>query len=116
MSRGRGKRQASTSDESFVGQGYGERAEQERFQAALPTPPEPMPAIVPPPTGPLVSLSGPTMRADEPIQAGLMMGPGPGPEALGLGGSSDPLDELRALYSQFRYEEIREIIEELESP
>lgn len=55
------------------GQEYGARADQERRQRAVPmgtnSPPTP--------------LTAPSQRPNEPVQAGLATGPGPGPEALG---------------------------------
>jgi hypothetical protein len=54
--------------------------------------------------GELPGLDAPSMRPDEPLQAGMPMGPGPGPEVLGGGVSpqTDPqLWELRALAERF---------------
>lgn len=59
-----------------------------------------------------VGLAAPSGRPDEPITAGLPIGAGPGPEALGM--APTPLDELRAIYQRFPTEELRELIEEAE--
>lgn len=99
-------------------QGYGQRAALERAQqqmpVAAPTPP-PAPQAPPPvQRRPLTPLTAPTQRPDEPLTAGIASGPGPGPEVLG--GPADPIEaELRALYSRFPSEELRELIEDLES-
>lgn len=54
-----------------------------------------------------------TERPDEPLTSGSALGPGPGPEVLGLSGSG-ALDVLRKIYLQTRSEAIRELIEDLE--
>lgn len=58
------------------GQTYGEAGRQEAAQQAMPLPD----------LGSMLSglpgLADPTQRPDEPLTAGLPMGPGPGPEAL----------------------------------
>lgn len=75
------------------GQSYGAAAEQLRGQEAVPmgAPPTAVPPVgggapagevpMPPPPTPLAA---PTGRPDEPITAGLAMGAGAGPEALGM--------------------------------
>lgn len=104
------------------GQAYGERAAQERAQRIVPLAAPPA-AAAPAPSGGggpagLVPtpLDAPTARPGEPVTAGAPLGPGPGPEVLaaqGLGG--EDLDELRVLYQRFpQYDELREIIEEIE--
>ena len=53
------------------------------------------PAAVPPPgplPGSLTALDAPSERPDEPITAGLPMGAGPGPEALGMRPGGPTLD------------------------
>ena len=75
------------------GQTYGKGAEQEAAQRALPMAgqapvPPPGGAAAPPATGPGPGAGGafsrPTDRPDEPMTAGVPMGPGPGPEALAM--------------------------------
>lgn len=103
------------------GQTYGSRQEQVDAQRAIPLP---APAPPPAPTaqgtvtaGPLTPLSAPTQRPDEPLTAGLPMGAGPGPEALGPLGSpeSDVVDILRGVYGAYPTEEIRGLIEQLQN-
>lgn len=72
------------------------------------------PASAPPPPPPF---NRPTERPDEPLTAGLSSGPGPGPEALGVGFASQPdpvAIELRALYQQFPNDDLRDLIEDLD--
>lgn len=46
-----------------------------------------------------INFGGPTQRPDEPVTNGLPVGPGQGPEALGLGvGPNDPATLLRSIY------------------
>lgn len=74
---------------------YGERAEMERQLSALPMGSQP--GLTPPP-----SLTAPSARPSEPVQAGLPMGPGPGPEALGtMGGAEVTVETLRALRRRY---------------
>jgi hypothetical protein len=57
------------------------------------------------------NLTDPTRRPDEPPTAGLPFGPGPGPR----GPAGNPLlEELRAMYSANPYEDLRELIEDIE--
>lgn len=85
--------------------GYGEKAELEAQVAALPPSAPPLPDPVP--------LGSPSGRPSEPVQAGLPMGPGPGPEALVTGRAADPqLDRatLAALYARFPSRTIRRLM------
>lgn len=86
------------------GQQYGMAGEQRAAQQALPMGPPPAPAMGAPgpggpagatPAGPppvgrpvppvtVVPLTDPTARPGEPVTAGVPVGAGPGPEALGL--------------------------------
>lgn len=65
--------------QTVPGQPYGVAAEQKRSMEAVPMGPPPRP-VQPPPR-----LNAPSARPNEPVQAGLPSGPGPGPEALGMG-------------------------------
>lgn len=105
--------------QTVPGQQYGQQAAQQAAMSAVPmgTPVAPSPAggtgaapAAPPP--PLTPLSAASARPDEPVTAGLPLGPGPGPEVLG---ADVEMDELRALYLAYPSEELREIIEALES-
>jgi hypothetical protein len=65
------------------GQAYGARKQQEDAQRAIPMASAPgmsQPAMSP---EQIPSLTDPTTRPNEPVTAGLPVGPGPGPEALG---------------------------------
>lgn len=68
---------------------YGERVASERAQRAAPLPQAPPPPQ-PQQPGPVLSMpapppfDGPTQFPDQPVTAGLPVGPGPGPEVLGL--------------------------------
>jgi hypothetical protein len=119
------------------GQTYGMRAEQVAAQRAIPlagaTPVPPPAAGSPPdagtragqvsaaPPGPLpgqlVPLDAPSQRPDEPVTAGLPVGPGGGPELLGdLQGEGEDVEmQLRAIYARFPNEHIRRAIEFMEN-
>jgi hypothetical protein len=76
----------------------GDRARRERAQSVIPLPATGRP----PPPGSIPSLTAPTERPGEPVTAGLPVGPGPGPEALGAPApQSDALFDLRALARQY---------------
>lgn len=79
------------------GGAYGDRIASVRSQQAIPMAPAPQapgggggpvppnapPAVAPSPGPPPTPLDAPTQRPNEPVTAGLPIGPGPGPEALG---------------------------------
>ncbi len=110
------------------GQQYGAATAQLAAQRAVPVArpstdqmPAPTPGGAPPmPGGPMpgqiTPLDAPSARPNEPITAGLPVGAGPGPEALGpLGmGGEDVGMELRAIYARFPNEELRTLIEMLD--
>jgi hypothetical protein len=111
-----------------TGQTYGVAAEQAAAQRAIPLPQAPPPGAVPssPGTpgggggqalpvyaGELGAFDRPTDRPGEPVTAGIRSGPGVGPEALSPRGS-ETLNQLRAIYTAFPDESIREILEDLE--
>lgn len=83
-------------------QEYGSRVAQERAQA-----------VVPLPATPPVPLMAPSQRAQEPVTAGLPMGPGPGPEVL-PGGEDATVAKLRALYALTPSPELRRLLERAE--
>lgn len=112
-----------------TGQQYGKATAQMASQRALPVAPPPGPAVAPPtggapgpqmPPGPapgqVVPLDAPSMRPDEPVTAGLPVGPGAGTEALGpfAGEGEDVAMQLRAIYSQFPNEDLRSLLELLD--
>lgn len=78
-------------ERGFTGQTYGTRQAQIEAVRAVPAAPPPAPQTGPPPVDPnapkpgsMPDLFGPTDHPDEPVTAGAPVGPGPGPEALGL--------------------------------
>jgi hypothetical protein len=113
------------------GQTYGKRSEQMAAQRAMPisrpstdaVPSAPTGAgpAPPAPTGPrpggVVPLDAPSQRPNEPLTAGLPVGPGPGPEALGdlagLGG--DVNMQLRAIFSRYPNEDLRRVLEMIDT-
>ena len=111
-----------------TGQAYGERGAQIAAQRAVPMarpatdmvppagPSAPAAQSAPPPGPQIVPLSDPTARPGEPVTAGLPVGPGAGPEVLGdTGGRSELRMRLGAMYMAFPTEEIRQMIEMLDS-
>lgn len=82
---------------------HGQKAARERQQAALPAGRQSRPN----------RLQGPSERPNEPVQAGLPIGPGPGPS--GVVGSLGTLDRLRAIYGRFPNDELARMIEYLSS-
>lgn len=104
---------------------YGQGERLRRAQQAVPmaaAPPVPSPATggAAPPPRPWASpedtptLTAPTTRPDEPLEAGLPFGPGPGPEALGPPPMNDVEARLRALYMVSPNPQLRELIMQLE--
>jgi hypothetical protein len=87
------------------GQPYGAAKAQADAQRQMPLPQLPPAAAAPAPGVPsstgapeLVGLYAPTMRPDEPVQAGLPIGPGEGPIA-----GPTPKERLQAIYRQYPY-------------
>lgn len=75
-----------------------------------PTPTAEVPAGIQP--GQVPSLSDPTSRPNEPVTAGLPLGAGPGPEAIGLMPQApEEVSVLRALYVKYKNEDIRRLLE-----
>lgn len=102
---------------------YGDRTAQLAAQRAIPmaappTAPGPAlaaPAPTAPPPGSFGDILRPTEHPDEPVTAGAPLGPGPGPEAIGGGPGDLVADRIRQLYMLEPTEELREILEELDS-
>lgn len=91
----------------FEGQAYGVDAEQQRTQQATAQVRQQQAAgqVVPAPRdhpgpGQLGDLLSPTVRPDEPLTAGLPIGPGPGPSPSTPTGNRD-VDVLRAAYKAY---------------
>jgi len=114
---------------------YGQRKMMENAQKVIPLPqqpPLPSPggggppaaagAALPPQPGLSpgeLDFTRPTENPGEPVTAGLPMGPGPGPEVLGLGPTStDPAVVLRSMYAnvpEARNNDVLRLIEALDT-
>ena len=97
------------------GQEYGKQIAQAQAQKIVPMGPTPTPKPAPPstltgamtqqapqqPAQPMfagtLNWHGPTERPNEPVQAGLPTGPGPGPEVLGIGAPAPVAQTLQSL-------------------
>jgi hypothetical protein len=87
-----------------TGQPYGQAGAQLASQAQMPMGPPPNP----------VPLNAGTSRPNEPIQSGLPIGPGPGPESAMLS-SPDPVETtIRALYATFPNRDLAALIEDMD--
>lgn len=104
--------------------GYGERVAQERAQQAVPLAPPPSVQAAaaaqaqqpPPPPPDFGDFTRATERPEEPMTSGAALGPGPGPGALGMAGLPDTNSLwVRQLYALSPSEELRDLIEEIES-
>lgn len=71
---------------------HGSQAAQADAQRAIPLPEK--------------SFFRPSERPSEPVQAGISLGPGPGPEVIG-----DDTDMVRAAYLQYPSESLRRVLE-----
>ena len=94
------------------GQEYGKQAEQQRSLNMVPAGPQPTAGLSrqPPP-----SLTAPSGRPNEPVQAGLASGPGPGPEALGPRSDAQTTREtLQALMRKYPSPTIRRMLMDME--
>lgn len=106
-----------------TGQPYGQAGAQLAAQRAVPiASAPPLPEGEPPQWSmpQLPSLSGPSQRPDEPVTHGLPIGPGAGPAALtGLApmpSANDDVElQLRAVYQAHPTEQLRALIEMLDS-
>lgn len=64
----------------------------------------------------MTPLDAPSARPNEPVTAGLPVGPGPGPEVLGGNTANDDVEAtLRATYARFPTEQLRALIEMIDS-
>jgi hypothetical protein len=94
--------------EIVTGQPYGEAAEQRRAIESVPLGPQPQAGLSrqPPP-----ALTAPSARPNEPVQAGLASGPGPGPEANGQQDSDQlTIETLRHIRRSFPSKTIDDLI------
>lgn len=88
--------------------GYGDEAALLASDAQVPSRPFISPDEVP-------NLSDPTARPDEPLTAGLPMGAGPGPEALGPMAEVDPVRRLlRAMLVAYPNNDVMRMIDFLD--
>ena len=99
------------------GQTYGQAGQQAAAQKAVPLPqsqPVPQQPFVPPDPG---LLSAPSARPNEPVTAGVPIGAGPGPEALGPYSGPDDmvLAKLRAAYANEPNPGLEALIARMES-
>ena len=84
-------------------QGYGQRAQQEAALEAVP--------LAKPNIGPPQALMAPSQRPNEPVQTGLPVGPGAGPEVLPtVEGRELSVATLKALYRRFPAPELADAI------
>lgn len=70
---------------------------------------------MPGPAGPSarpVPLDAPTARPNEPLTAGVDIGPGPGAAPMSQPTSDPLIKELRAVYLAFPNEDLRELLED----
>lgn len=104
---------------------YGQRQALEQAQRVQPVAgrrsaaPGQLPASRPGAPGPgeIPGLGDPSVNPDEAVTTGLPMGPGAGPEALGLAGPPGDIElaQLKAAYMRFPTDALRRIIEFAES-
>ena len=98
--------------QAATGQTYGEAGKQMAAQAAVPMAPSPtsnaIPQVPPVQPGSLGELNRTTERPDELATLGSMVGPGPGPEALGArptvpapGSKQDMVERVRAIADSY---------------
>lgn len=88
---------------------YGRGVAQERAIAAMPMGAPPPPPAAEPRTA--TPLDAPTARPDEHVMSGAPVGPGPGPEVLGISPNEDVEAQLRAAYARYPTEQLRALIE-----
>src|SRR5690606_13363282 len=89
------------------GQEYGEAKRQEEAQEIVTLPQQP--PVAPPGTVP--GLSDPTSYPDRPVTHGLPLGPGSGPEVLGLDPYDEALSLARELYRRHPYPDLLRMIQ-----
>lgn len=106
--------------QAAAGQPYGQRGAQEAAQRAIPLPAAP-PVQASPPPGPAPGSFGafnrPTEYPNEPLTAGLPIGPGPGPEVLGgapITNDDQLVAKLRGLYAAVPSSDIAALLDAAE--
>jgi hypothetical protein len=84
------------------GQTYGKAAEQMRAQEAVPMAQAPTDQVAMPAPGSMGGFDRPTERPNEPATFGSMVGPGPGPEVLGISPTVPQIGSKRDLVERVR--------------
>lgn len=101
-----------------TGQPYGARQAAVQSQQANPLPqvPQPRPVQARPMTGPPqeppTPLDAPTQNPNEHVMTGSPLGPGAGPQDIGMGQGDQVVDLLSAAYRAMPTEELRGMLEE----
>lgn len=102
-------------------QNYGQGVQQARALSVVPTPsvrpsqPTSSPRQTQLAPGDVPGLSDPTANPNEPVTAGLPIGPGPGPESLAISVPDSPeLGIARALFLEYPNPDLRRLIAYLE--
>lgn len=105
------------------GQEYGARAAQERAQQVAPLPAQSAAPAPQPGQGPFMprisaddvpNLTDPSRRPDEPLEAGLPFGPGPGPRMSTMAAPNPTAEQVRALLLAHPTPELRELLTQIE--
>jgi hypothetical protein len=106
-------------------QPYGVAGQQADAQRAIPLRPQPSPTggapvsgaptAGPVPQTPVVPLTAPTTRPDEPLTAGVDIGPGPGAPPMSQPAADPLIEELRAVYLAYPNEDLRELLEDYDT-
>lgn len=93
-------------------QEWGDVTAREESLAVVPMAQSPALAPVPvvAPDVPITPLDAPTERPNEPLTAGLPVGPGPGPEVIGLDVDDDLVATLRAIHAKWPSPDILDLI------
>lgn len=90
---------------------YGEGKELQALQTAAPMKGNPAPV----PNVPIAPLGGPSMRPEEPAEAGMPFGPGPGMDSLGLPPSQPVIPQELATISKY-YDSLDNMARSSEAP
>ena len=110
--------------QSAPNQPYGARAAQERSQAVVPLAGQPAaPAPQPGGQGPFTprisaddvpNLTDPSRRPDEPLEAGIPFGPGPGPQMSTQVAPNPTAEFVRGVYMAHPTPQLRELLTQIE--
>lgn len=100
--------------QAATGQTYGEAGRQIAAQRAVPMGAPPTEQAAPRPRpGTLGAIGRRSERPGEPVTAGAPVGPGVGPEALGVASTTGDaaLDELRMIYQMFPNDDLADLLD-----